>query len=170
MALINIQIHNCFTFIRLTLSCAELSCILSGLLSWSTSSPQDANSEAGAIPWYSKLWQVKHILAEFSPFGAYKSQYKGAYENNKKISMAYIKKEERMSSSWRKQKENVCRYKQSIQQKLSANHGSELCLVSCQLEEATQVQHGWKKKNVWNRHALHKILLSRRTYQDEEAQ
>lgn len=67
-------INNLSTLTGLTLSCAELSCILSGLFRWWTSRPQDAISEAGAVPWYSKLWQVKHILAEFNPFGAYKSQ------------------------------------------------------------------------------------------------
>ena len=30
----------------------------------------------------------------------------------------------------------------TILQKLSANDGNVLCLVSCQLEEATQVPHG----------------------------
>ena len=74
-----------YTFTGLTLSCPEWSSILSGRLSWSTSRPQDANCEAWAFPWYSKLWHVKHILAEFNPFGAYRSQYSGACHSNRSI-------------------------------------------------------------------------------------
>jgi hypothetical protein len=45
----------------------ELSRILSGLSRCSTSRPHAAKSWAGAVPWYSKLWQVKQILAELKP-------------------------------------------------------------------------------------------------------
>lgn len=68
------QIIVVYTLTGLILSCAELSCILSGLLRWWASRPQDSKYEAGAVPWYSKLWHVKHIRAEFNPLGAYKSQ------------------------------------------------------------------------------------------------
>lgn len=52
----------------------ELSRILSSLSSCWTSRPQHAKSWAGAAPWYSKLWQVKQILAELKPRFAYASQ------------------------------------------------------------------------------------------------
>lgn len=51
-----------------------------------------------------------------------------------------------------------------------ANRGNVLYQVSCQPEEATQVQHGWNMKNVWSRHAPHNIEPSRRTYQGDEVQ
>jgi len=83
-----------FTLTGLTLSPDEWSCILSGLFNWLTSSPQDPNSEADAVPWYSKLWHVKHILAESNPFGAYRSQYSGAcYKKKKKESFKMYPKQ-----------------------------------------------------------------------------